>query len=43
MLAHQLGFLLPMAAGAGMWGWEKLSKDCNFQLPGVAKIKSRTR
>lgn len=31
MLAHQLGFPLPVEAGAGMWGWEKLWKECGFQ------------
>jgi uncharacterized damage-inducible protein DinB len=33
MLAHQLGFRLPIAAGYGMWGWEKLWKQCGFELP----------
>ncbi len=42
MLAHQLGFRLPGAAGYGMWGWEKLGKDCGFELPPGAKLKSRT-
>jgi uncharacterized damage-inducible protein DinB len=32
MLAHQLGFPLPLEAGAGMWNWEKLSKECGFRL-----------
>jgi uncharacterized damage-inducible protein DinB len=27
MLAHQVGFPLPMQATAGMWNWEKLRKD----------------
>ena len=30
MLAHQLGFPLPVKAGAGIWVWEKLWKDCGF-------------
>ncbi len=30
MLANQLGFKLPMRAGAGIWVWEKLWKDCGF-------------
>jgi uncharacterized damage-inducible protein DinB len=30
MLAHQLGFPLPVKAGAGMWNWEKLWKECGF-------------
>lgn len=33
MLAHQLGYPLPFAAGPGLWGWEKLWKECGFQLP----------
>jgi uncharacterized damage-inducible protein DinB len=32
MLAHQLGFPLPIAACAGMWNWEKLGKQCGFEL-----------
>jgi uncharacterized damage-inducible protein DinB len=30
MLAHQLGFPLPVKARAGIWWWEKLWKDCGF-------------
>ncbi|MGC2194813.1 MAG: DinB family protein [Terriglobales bacterium] len=30
MLAHQLGFPLTGKAGYGMWGWEKLWKECGF-------------
>lgn len=37
MLAHQLGFPLPVAAGAGMWGWEKLGKQCGLKLSTKAK------
>ena len=33
MLAHQLGFPLLVKAGAGMWVWEKLWKDCGFTGP----------
>jgi uncharacterized damage-inducible protein DinB len=33
MLAHQLGFPLPVAAGAGIWAWEKLWKECGFTGP----------
>jgi uncharacterized damage-inducible protein DinB len=33
MLAHQLGFPLPTKAGAGMWVWEKLWKECGFTHP----------
>jgi len=39
MLAHQLGFPLPFDAGPGLWGWEKLSKDCGFELPRPQKTK----
>ncbi len=28
MLAHQLGFPLPVKVTSGMWNWEKLWKDC---------------
>ena len=43
MMAHQLGFPLPVAAGAGMWGWEKLWRQCGFELAAGPKAKSRTR
>jgi len=33
MLAHQLGFRLPVQAGAGIWGWERLWKQCGFTHP----------
>ena len=33
MLAHQLGFPLPPKVAYGMWGWEKLWKECGFQGP----------
>jgi uncharacterized damage-inducible protein DinB len=33
MLAHQLGYPLPVKASAGIWGWEKLWKDCGFTHP----------
>ncbi len=33
MLAHQLGFPLPQKAMYGMWGWEKLWKECGFTQP----------
>ncbi len=33
MLAHQLGFPLPMKAAYGIWGWEKLWKECGFTHP----------
>jgi uncharacterized damage-inducible protein DinB len=37
MLAHQLGYTLPVKAGAGMWGWEKLWKECGFK--SLAKLR----
>jgi uncharacterized damage-inducible protein DinB len=33
MLAHQLGFPLPMKAASGIWAWEKLWKECGFTHP----------
>lgn len=33
LLAHQLGFPLPMKAISRMWGWEKLWKECGFTHP----------
>jgi uncharacterized damage-inducible protein DinB len=33
MLAHQLGFPLPIKAAAGIWFWEKLWKQCGFTRP----------
>ena len=35
MLAHQLGFPLPVQASAGMWTWEKLWKQCGLSGPRV--------
>lgn len=32
MIARQLGYPLPVAAGAGMWCWERLWKQCGFEL-----------
>lgn len=29
MLAHQLGFPLPMKVTSGLWNWEKLLKECD--------------
>lgn len=43
MLAHQLGFPLPIAAGAGMWGWESLAKQCGGELPAPTKAKRPAR
>jgi len=33
MLAHQLGFRLPMKAAYTLWVWEKLWKECGFTGP----------
>jgi uncharacterized damage-inducible protein DinB len=33
MLAHQLGFPLPIKAAYGIWFWEKLWKECGFSQP----------
>jgi uncharacterized damage-inducible protein DinB len=33
MLAHQLGFPLPVKAASGIWMWEKLWKECGFTHP----------
>jgi uncharacterized damage-inducible protein DinB len=33
MLAHQLGFPLPVEAASGIWGWERLWKQCGFTHP----------
>jgi uncharacterized damage-inducible protein DinB len=33
MLAHQLGFPLPVKYGSGMWAWERLWKECGFTQP----------
>ena len=33
MLAHQLGFRVPIKAACGIWCWEKLWKDCGFTRP----------
>ena len=33
MLAHQMGFRLPIKAAYGIWVWEKLWKECGFTRP----------
>jgi uncharacterized damage-inducible protein DinB len=33
MLAHQLGFPVPTPAASGIWGWERLWKECGFTHP----------
>lgn len=42
MLAHQLGFPLPVAAGAGIWGWEKLGTECGLKLATKARRPARS-
>jgi len=39
MLAHQLGFPLRGPAAYGIWGWERLAKECGFELHGSPKSK----
>lgn len=35
MLAHQLGYPLPRTTSDGIWGWEKLWRECGFVgVPG---------
>ena len=33
MLAHQLGFKLPIKVVSGIWNWEKLWRECGFDPP----------
>ena len=33
MLAHQLGFPLPVKAAYEIWNWEKLWRECGFTYP----------
>lgn len=37
MLAHQLGY--PLKAGYRLWVWEKLAKECGFELLASRKTK----
>jgi uncharacterized damage-inducible protein DinB len=41
MLAHQLGFPLTGRGAYGIWVWEKLAKECGFQLLVPHKNKRR--
>jgi uncharacterized damage-inducible protein DinB len=34
MLAHQLGYPIPVKYASGIWAWERLSKECGFTHPG---------
>ena len=37
MLAHQMGFKLPVRVTAGIWNWEKIWKECGWAGgPGVS-------
>lgn len=31
LLAHQLGYPLPVKAASGMWAWERLRKECGLR------------
>jgi uncharacterized damage-inducible protein DinB len=42
MLAHQVGFPLAGQAAYGIWVWEKLAKECGFQLFAPHKTKRPT-
>lgn len=33
LLAHQLGYALPVNAASGMWAWERLWKESGFSQP----------
>jgi uncharacterized damage-inducible protein DinB len=35
MLAHQMGFKLPVEVMAGIWNWEKIWKECGWRGPGA--------
>jgi uncharacterized damage-inducible protein DinB len=39
MLAHQLGFPLPIQAASGIWNWERLSKNLGGELSVPRKTK----
>jgi uncharacterized damage-inducible protein DinB len=36
LLAHQMGFMLPIGVTAGIWNWEKIWKECGWGRPGGA-------
>jgi uncharacterized damage-inducible protein DinB len=42
MLAHQLGFPLTGRGAYGLWQWERLAKECGFELLGPRKTKRPT-
>jgi uncharacterized damage-inducible protein DinB len=44
MLAHQLGFPLPIEVTSGIWNWEKLWKECGSRGgPGDDSLRNRSR
>ena len=43
MLAHQLGFPLTGRGAYGLWEWERLAKECGFELLASHKTKRGTR
>ena len=43
MLAHQLGYPLPVNVGAGIWAWERLARQRGFELPAVSNAKRPAR
>jgi hypothetical protein len=44
MLAHRLGFPLPVKAAAGIWVWKKLWKECGFTgMPGLGVYVEQQR
>lgn len=42
MLAHQLGFPLPMSVMSGLWHWERLWKEGGTNAQGTSTRKRRT-
>jgi uncharacterized damage-inducible protein DinB len=42
MLAHQLGFPLPMEVTSGLWNWEKLWKECGAPVAQATILRKET-
>ncbi|HUD54036.1 MAG TPA: DinB family protein [Terracidiphilus sp.] len=42
MLAHQLGFPLPVAVMAGIWNWEKIWKECGASVVPAGRDRLRS-
>jgi uncharacterized damage-inducible protein DinB len=38
MLAHQMGFSLPIEVTSGIWNWEKMGRECGRPGQGVTKV-----